>query len=100
MKAKLLLSAAAIAVLFAGCNFKSEGQWAADKGGEHSMCQVLDSKLVPDEKDNAKMAIVGKCQFYKNGKTVDYIQRPALIPSAPFNAGTTILVTDSGVVKN
>lgn len=99
MKAKLLLSAAALAVLFAGCNFKSEGAWQKDKGGDHSMCMVTESKIISDEKDAAKKAIVGKCQVYKNGKVVEFIQRPALIPTAPFTNGTTILVSDTGEVK-
>jgi hypothetical protein len=99
MKAKLLLSAAAIAILAAGCNFKSEGAWQKDKSGDHSMCMVTESKLVSDEKDAAKKAIVGKCQFYSDGKVVEFIQRPALIPTAPFAVGSTILMTKDGQVK-
>lgn len=96
MKAKLLLTAGAVAILAAGCNFKSEAKWQEDKGGDHRSCLVLESKLVPDEKDAAKMAIVGKCQFYYNGKTIDFIQRPLLIPTAPFAPGTTILMSVDG----
>jgi hypothetical protein len=96
MKAKLLLATGAVAILVAGCNFKSTADWKEDKGGEHRSCLVLESKLVDGDKSGDLESIVGKCQFYYNGKVVDFVQRPLIIPTAPFAPGTTILMSVDG----
>jgi len=90
MKKVLLIGGALSVLMFGGCatNFASWSEWKQDKAGERYAAEVLTSELKADG------YIYGTAKVYRDGKIVNYIQKPYLTPNTPFSKGTTIFVEE------